>query len=315
MNMVEVVNLKKKYGDRTVVDNLTFTVKKGERFGLLGPNGAGKSTVISCISGLLRYSSGQIKVDGLDLYKNGVAVKEKIGLVPQELAIYENLTALENVIFFAGLYGISSKLLKEQAMEALAFTGLSEQVKVYPKTFSGGMKRRLNIACSIAHNPEIIILDEPTVGIDPQSRNHILDSIKKLNERGSTIIYTSHYMEEVEALCNNIAILDQGKLLALGTKEELDNLVSDISTLKISFVDTQKMDLSKITENFDITTAELLDKTLVLSGKNDKLDINGILENLLKTGLIIKNIETCKPNLETVFLNLTGRKLRDIEEG
>src|SRR3954468_12416942 len=221
MSLVTFREVVKKFDRNLTVNHLSFNIGEGEIFGLLGPNGAGKSTVINMLSGLLELSGGDITVDGYSIHKHPLEVKRRIGLVPQELAIYESLTARENVTFFAKLYGLRGKLLKGQVDEALQFVGLLEKGQDKPSTFSGGMKRRLNIACAIMHRPKLIIMDEPTVGIDPQSRNHILESVKELNRLGSTVIYTSHYMEEVDAICSRIGILNQGKLIALGTKEEL----------------------------------------------------------------------------------------------
>lgn len=201
MNVLEIKNLTKKFGDFIAVDNMSLKIQEGEIFGFLGANGAGKSTTINMISGLLRSNEGVINILGKNAEKHSRFAKMNIGIVPQDLAIYEDLTAYENVRFFAGLYGLRGAELDARVKEALEFVGLSDKHKGYPKNFSGGMKRRLNIACAIAHRPKLIIMDEPTVGIDPQSRNYILTSVRKLNEMGSTIIYTSHYMEEVEEIC------------------------------------------------------------------------------------------------------------------
>ena len=217
MTIVKLDQVTKKFGDVTAVDKVSLEIEEGEIFGLLGPNGAGKSTAINMITGLLTPDGGSISIFDKDVRKDRMVTKSYVGIVPQDVAIYEDLTSLENVKFFAGLYGLRGKELEAAALEALEFTGLSEKKNQFPKSFSGGMKRRLNIACAIAHKPKLIIMDEPTVGIDPQSRNHILQSVKKLNETGSTIIYTSHYMEEVEEICTRIAIMDHGKVIALGT--------------------------------------------------------------------------------------------------
>ncbi len=216
----------KKYGQKVVVNGLTLNINKGEIFGLLGPNGAGKSTTINMACGLVPITEGNISVFGYSSATEQSGFKRRIGLVPQELALHDDLKAWENLDLFASLYGLGGGKLKEAVNKALAFTGLTEHRNKFPKTFSGGMKRRLNIACSIAHEPELLIFDEPTVGIDPQSRNHILDSIRTLNKQGATVIYTSHYMEEVEALCGRIGIMEGGNLIALGTKAELCALVS-----------------------------------------------------------------------------------------
>lgn len=220
MALAVLSDVVKRYDGKLIVDHVNFNIQEGEIFGLLGPNGAGKSTTISMICGLLQADSGDIIIDGLSVRERPLEVKKRIGLVPQELALYENMTASDNVSFFGRLYGLRGQLLKERTQEALEFTGLSDRARDKPSTFSGGMKRRLNIACAIMHRPRLIIMDEPTVGIDPQSRNHILESVKALNKMGSSVIYTSHYMEEVAAICDRVAIMDQGHIIACGTENE-----------------------------------------------------------------------------------------------
>ena len=220
-------DLTKKYDNKTVVDNLNLEINEGEIFGLLGPNGAGKSTTMNMICNLIRPTFGKVEFMGKDLKKNNKELLCKLGYIPQELAIHESLKAWENVELFTSLYGIKGKELKSRIDESLDYVGLSERKNDYAKNFSGGMKRRLNIACAIGHHPNLLIFDEPTVGIDPQSRNFILDKIKESNKNGATVIYTSHYMEEVEAICDRIAIMDNGKLIAIGTSEELKKLVVD----------------------------------------------------------------------------------------
>lgn len=217
----------KKYDSKTVVDQISLEINKGEIFGLLGPNGAGKSTTMNMICSLIKPTSGNISIFGYDNKKDMSKIKGKLGYIPQELAIHGNLKAWENVELFAGLYGLKGRDLKKAVDESLDFVGLSEHRNGFTKNFSGGMKRRLNIACALGHKPELLIFDEPTVGIDPQSRNYILEKIRYINKLGATIIYTSHYMEEVEAICSRIAIMDTGRIIALGTKEELVSLITD----------------------------------------------------------------------------------------
>ena len=223
--VVKLDGLIKKYDNRPVVDGLSLEIKEGEIFGLLGPNGAGKSTTMNMICSLLKPTAGSVEVFGMDIKKDINKIKPLIGYIPQELAIYGNLKAWENVELFTSLYDIRGKELKGAIDEALDFVGLSEKRSSFAKTFSGGMKRRLNIACALGHKPKLLIFDEPTVGIDPQSRNFILEKIKAINKMGTTVIYTSHYMEEVEAICSKVAIMDNGKIVACGTKEELKNMV------------------------------------------------------------------------------------------
>jgi ABC-2 type transport system ATP-binding protein len=224
--IVKLEGLTKKYDGRAVVDHVSLEIQKGEIFGLLGPNGAGKSTTMNMICSLVKPTSGKIALFGKDAQTDMREAKAKLGYIPQELAIHGNLKAWENAELFISLYGIKGKALKKAIDDSLEFVGLKEQRNVFSKNFSGGMKRRLNIACAIGHHPELLIFDEPTVGIDPQSRNFILEKIKYANELGATIIYTSHYMEEIEALCSRIAIMDNGKIIAMGTKKELTELVT-----------------------------------------------------------------------------------------
>lgn len=224
---VRTKELTKKYDNKVVVDGIELEIHKGEIFGLLGPNGAGKSTTMNMICSIVKQTSGTIELFGKSPKKHKKEIIQKIGYIPQEIAIHGNLKAWENVELFTSLYGIRGKELKEAVDESLAYVGLSDKRNIFAKTFSGGMKRRLNIACAIGHHPELLIFDEPTVGIDPQSRNFILEKIRETNETGTTIIYTSHYMEEIEAICTRIAIMDNGKIIAVGTSEELKRLVSD----------------------------------------------------------------------------------------
>ncbi len=223
--ILKTVDLTKKYDGKTVVDNLNIEIKKGEIFGLLGPNGAGKSTTMNMICNIIKPDFGTVEFLGKDFRKNKKELSTKLGYIPQNLAIHGSLKAWENVELFTSLYGIKGSELKERIDESLEYVGLSERRNDYAKNFSGGMKRRLNIACAIGHHPELLIFDEPTVGIDPQSRNFILEKIKESNKNGATVIYTSHYMEEVEAICTRIAIMDNGKIIASGTSEELKKLV------------------------------------------------------------------------------------------
>lgn len=227
--ILKTTDLIKKYQSKVVVDNLNIEIKRGEIFGLLGPNGAGKSTTMNMICSIVRPTAGSIELLGKNPWKQKKQVIHKIGYIPQELAIHGNLKAWENVELFTSLYGMKGAQLKEAVNESLEYVGLLERKQEFAKNFSGGMKRRLNIACAIGHHPELLIFDEPTVGIDPQSRNFILDKIKETNQKGATVIYTSHYMEEVEAICTRIAIMDNGKIIACGTSEELKKLVSDDS--------------------------------------------------------------------------------------
>lgn len=311
MNVVKIEGLYKRFGDFIAVDNIKLSIKEGEIYGLLGPNGAGKSTTINMICGLLQITKGKIEVLEKDIAKYSKYTKTNIGVVPQDIAIYEDLTCLENVKFFASLYGLKGQELKKRAEEALEFTGLSDKQKSFPKSFSGGMKRRLNIACAIAHRPKLIIMDEPTVGIDPQSRNHILESVKKLNEQGCTIIYTSHYMEEVEQLCNRVSIIDHGKVIAEGTVDELKAIVTDRQTIYITVSDIGKVNAQKLKEINGVLEVESDENIVRVDSRKDVNNLDKIILYFTSNGIAIKNLEAKVPDLETVFLTLTGRKLRD----
>lgn len=311
MSIIKVTKLVKKYGDTIAVNNLNLDIKKGEIYGLLGPNGAGKTTFINIICDMIKRDSGDIFYNGEKITKSFNIIKNDIGVVPQNLAIYEDLTAKENVMFFASLYGLKGKLLKERALEALEFVGLLEQEKKYPKTFSGGMKRRLNIACAIAHHPKLIMMDEPTAGIDPQSRNHILNSVRKLNKLGSTIIYTTHYMEEVEAICTRVGIIDFGKLIAEGTCEELTNIVTDRKKIIISVSLKSKIDEDSLKNVKGVLSVMVKEQEVTVECLKESDCISDILENMNKLNVVIRDIKMEGVSLETAFLSLTGRRLRD----
>lgn len=312
MNIIEVKNISKKFDDKIVLDNISFTVEAGDIFGLIGPNGAGKSTLINIMTGLLDPNDGYITIGGFDVKKNSIKAKEFLGLVPQELALMESVSAYDNLDFFGSLYGLKGKLLKERINHALEITGLSEKRKDKVKKFSGGMKRRLNLAAAIMHEPKILILDEPTVGIDPQSRNHIFEFIKGVNkEKNTTIIYTSHYMEEVEYLCHNIFIIDEGKEIAYGSKKTVKSMISNNNkvNLRIENIDKDLINGIKDLDGIIDVDADHDEINLLVEGDNFKLEpLLKVLENNNST---IKSINVDEPNLEEVFLALTGKKLRD----
>jgi len=308
--IVEVKNLNKRYGDKLAVDNMNLNIKSGEILGLLGPNGAGKTTLINSIIGITEVQSGEINIFGKSMKLASMEIKKNIGVVPQNVAILNEFTAIENVTYFARLYGLKGKELKQSVQQALEFTNLWDRRKDYPKKYSGGMLRRLNIACSIVHKPKLIIMDEPTVGIDPQSRNHILESIKKLNEAGSTIIYTSHYMEEVEAICTRVAIMDNGRLIAEGSMEELSQYIQEDQLVEIILSNPGFTIIEAVKNVYGVKECTLSDNNLALvleKSCNISKIINSITTN---NGNIVKiNME--QATLEDVFLSLTGKKLRD----
>lgn len=313
MSILELKNVTKRYDDKLVVDNVSFSIREGETFGLLGPNGAGKSTIISMICGLVKADKGNIFIDSHSISKDSIAAKKNIGIVPQDIALYENLNAIDNLKFWGTLYGLKGSVLKERIEEALEITGLKDRAKSKIKSYSGGMKRRINMAAAFMHHPKLLIMDEPTVGIDPQSRNHILEFTKSLNEEyGTTVMYTSHYMEEVEMLCSSLVILDEGKVIASGTQEEIKRMVSNEENIEIS--------LTNYTNDIGLK----LDKLQAVSGVNykngvlsvvmkisEKNGIQDIIDILIHNDAKIQNINIKVPNLETVFLNLTGKNLRD----
>ncbi|MEK4145030.1 MULTISPECIES: ABC transporter ATP-binding protein [Paenibacillus] len=311
MAIAVLTDVVKRYENKLTVDHVNVTIQAGEIFGLLGPNGAGKSTTISMICGLLKIDSGDIVIDGLSVSSYALEVKKKIGLVPQDLALYNTMTAAENVTFFGRLYGLRGKLLKERVAEALAFTGLSDRAKEKPATFSGGMKRRLNIACAIMHHPKLIIMDEPTVGIDPQSRNHILESVKELNRLGSTVIYTSHYMEEVAAICDRVAIMDKGHIIACGTEKELRERVSKEEKIVVKATNITPELINELSLHPRITRVESKEGTVEMYLPSSQDELQDILFIFAKHEGVIGSLNIEEPDLETLFLSLTGRTLRD----
>lgn len=309
MKMLEIKKISKEYGNTIAVNDVNLQINKGEIFGILGPNGAGKSTLIGMICGLIKRTSGEIIYEEKERKTRNW--KSNIGVVPQDFALYWDLTAEENVEFFCSLYGFKGKELKERVKRVLNFVGLSDVGNKKASEFSGGMKRRLNIACAISHSPKLIIMDEPTVGIDPQSRNHILKSVLKLRDEGATIIYTSHYMQEIDDICDKIAIIDKGNIIAEGTSEELKNLVGDKRNLNV----TIKKEIDGLEEKMlEITGVEKVvcneNQYKISTLKNSNL-LTKVIETILTNGGEINNIENSKPTLENVFLALTGKKLRD----
>ena len=310
--VIEVTNLTKEYKKGTkAVDNLSLNVYKGEILGLLGPNGSGKSTTINCILSLLNYSDGSIKIFGKEMNPNSYDIKSKIGVVFQDVSVFDELTVYENLDYFCGLYIQDKKKRKQYVEEAIELVGLQDFKKYYPKQLSGGLLRRLNIACGIAHKPKLIFFDEPTVAVDPQSRNNILDGIKKLRDDGSTIVYTTHYMEEVETLCDRIIILDKGNILARGTSDELKELAEIEEKITVEVNDLEDKYINKILELKNVDVVTYSGNTLLITYKKGKNNISDMVEFLKNNKINYNKIFSERPTLNDVFLELTGKELRD----
>ncbi len=308
-NMIEVKNLKKSFGDREVLKGINFSIKKGELYGLLGPNGAGKTTAISILSSLLNADSGEVFIENLNLRTDTNAIKRITGVVPQEIALYNDLTALENLMFWGGIYNVPKQELSQKANELLQLFGLEDRKNDRVKNYSGGMKRRINIAAALLHKPKILFLDEPTVGIDPQSRNLIFEVIEKLHRERITIIYTTHYMEEAERLCDRIGIIDNGEIIAEGTLEELKKNSPVKEVISITFSDMNNDNYKKL-KSFR-SDIKLTENIVHFYTSDAKTELPKLVSFCNQAGLEFNNIEILKTNVETIFLNLTGKQLRD----
>ncbi|MFA6782589.1 MAG: ABC transporter ATP-binding protein [Sedimentibacter sp.] len=309
--MLKVKNLYKNFGNIIAVDGINFEVKRGEVFGLLGPNGAGKSTTISIISTLIPPTKGEILFEGESIFENSKNLRQKLGIVPQDIALYPTLTGYENLVFWGNLYGLKGAELKKRIKEVADIIGLNGRLKDKVEKYSGGMKRRLNIGAALLHHPELLIMDEPTVGIDPQSRSHILDTVLKLSAQGMTIIYTTHYMEEAEELCTRICIMDEGKIIASGTKQELVELVNEKTQINIK-LDNISDNMLQIFKGIPgVYDATIIGDTVTLFGENGSILLAEIISKALEENTKIQSIDIQKPNLEAVFLHLTGKALRD----
>jgi len=308
--VIEVNNLKKSYGTLVALDHLSLSIEQGEVFGLLGPNGSGKTTAINCMLALLNYEEGDIKIFGKEMSPDAYDIKKDIGIVMQNVAVFDELTTYENIDYFCGLY-IKDKAEKKRLVEeAIAFTGLEDFKKFYPKKLSGGLLRRLNIACGIAHKPKLIFLDEPTVAVDPQSRNKILEGILELNRNGATIVYTSHYMEEVESICSRIMIIDKGKAIATGTKDELKAMINGGTKVTVETGLINEESLTKLRNLPFIQTVDLVGSQLQISSK-DKDILEKVLDFLKDEKIAHTSIHSELPSLNDVFLEITGTQLRD----
>lgn len=309
--VVNIENLVKRYKELLALDHLNLTIQEGEIFGLLGPNGSGKTTTINCLLSLLSYDKGNIEVFGRPMHPDSYDIKRQIGVVMQNVAVFQELTVRENIDYFCSLYVKDSATRKRCVDEAISFVGLEEFTGFYPKKLSGGLLRRLNIACGIAHKPKLIILDEPTVAVDPQSRNNILEEIVELNRAGATIIYTSHYMEEVEQICTRIAIMDKGRNIALGTKEELIRLIKKSEIITLELMDLPVEDLTHIRTLPHVYQADYEDHTLTVLCDGGKHNLVRLLGYLQEKDLSIGHVYSQLPTLNDVFLEITGKELRD----
>lgn len=307
--MIQANQISKKFNDLEALSTTSFTIEKGEVFGLLGPNGAGKSTTLNLICGLLQPDSGEILVNGNSVTQGNSSYKKCIGTVPQEIALYEEFSGYDNLMFWGRLYGISKLELKSKIDDALKMIGLYDRRKELVKNYSGGMKRRINIAASILHDPLVLLLDEPTVGVDPQSRNKIFELIEELNQQGITIIYTSHYMEEVERLCNRIAIMDKGKIIAQGTQKELGEHSKVKESVSIAFDSLSESEFKQLMEKSN-TKASKKSNVIELEDSSPKT-ITKVIQAISDLNLTMNNLEIEKVNLEKIFLDLTGKSLRD----
>ncbi|MDF2537729.1 MAG: transporter related [Herbinix sp.] len=309
--IVKVDGLVKRYEKLVALDYLDLEVEEGEIFGLLGPNGSGKTTAINCILSLLRYDKGTIEIFGKRMEPNAYQLKKDMGIIMQNVAVFDELTVYENISYFCSLYIKDKNEVKRLTKEAIEFVSLEDYTKFYPKKLSGGLLRRLNIACGIVHKPKLIILDEPTVAVDPQSRNKILEGIKKLNQEGATIIYTSHYMEEVEQLCNNIAIIDKGRVIAKGTKEELKNMISIGEKITIEVYRMEEKHLEELEQLPNIYSVDYKDNRLEIKSGRGKNNLVTVLQFLSDKNISFGRVLTELPTLNDVFLEITGKELRD----
>ena len=309
--MIHIENLVKRYGDLVALNHLSLDIHEGEIFGLLGPNGSGKTTAINCLLSLLKYDKGTIEIFGQPMTPDNYQAKQQIGIVLQNVAVFDELTVYENIDYFCGLYVSDKKKRKKLVDDAVQFAGLEDYCKMRPKKLSGGLLRRLNIACGIAHKPRLIIMDEPTVAVDPQSRNKILEGIQKLNVQGSTIIYTSHYMEEIEQICTRIAIMDHGRVIASGTSEELKKMIKTGETITVEAILLEEKHLRDIRNLPHVFDLHYENQILVLRCTGAQHNLIRLLNYLQSQDITFGRVFSELPTLNDVFLEITGKQLRD----
>jgi ABC-2 type transport system ATP-binding protein len=309
--LIEVERLRKQYGDLVAVDDVSFTAQPGEIFGLLGPNGAGKSTTIGCISGLLRPGAGRIRILGHDVTSDGPESRKKLGVVPQEIALYEDLSARENLMYWGSAYGLRGSHLKERVTEVLAVAGLVDRAREPVKRFSGGLKRRLNFACGIVHAPKALLLDEPTVGVDPQTRVRLLELVREQARNGATVVYTTHYMEEAEKLCDRLAIIDRAKIIAEGTLPQLRSILGERDILRV----TGRFDCKIVPEVIGrlggIELVHCTEEMITLATPEASKRLSDVFRDLSMTGFEVRETTITQPSLESLFIKLTGKELRE----
>jgi len=309
--VIEVEDLKKTYGELKAVDDVSFTAPKGAIFGLLGPNGAGKTTTIGCISGLLKPSAGNVRVNGNDVVTQGTAARKSLGVVPQEIALYEEISAADNLRYWGGTYGLRGADLAARVREALEITELSDRAREPVKRFSGGMKRRLNFACGIVHRPQVLLLDEPTVGVDPQSRVKLLDLVRAEAGRGTCVLYTTHYMEEAQDLCHRIAIMDHGRMIAQGSLDELRALTGERDVLRLAGRFPAEETAEALGRMQGVDVVHLDQESLRLTLKDATKRLPDLFTTLSRAGGEIRETTLTQPSLESLFIKLTGKELRD----
>lgn len=308
---VKIENLVKRYKELIALDHFSLEIQESEVFGLLGPNGSGKTTTINCLLSLLEYDKGNIEIFGKQMKPDSYGIKKDIGVIMQNVAVFEQLTVRENIDFFCGLYIKDADERKKCVDDAISFVGLEDFTKFYPKKLSGGLLRRLNIACGIAHKPKLIILDEPTVAVDPQSRNKILEGIRQLNRSGATIIYTSHYMEEVEQICTKILIMDKGKSLAVGTNEELKKMIKNTETIEIEAADASEENLAALGKLPHVYEVNYDGRKICVRCSGGKHNLIRVLDYLQSQEVVFGRVYSELPTLNDVFLEITGKNLRD----